>query len=359
MPSVCNKGGAGMIVEEAGLKSDISAGRIKNVYFLYGKEPFLVKTYTDKIVKKTVGDDPIDFNLIKLASNPDAGTLIDYVEGLPVFADMKVVIVNDVKPDTLDPEDYKAYLDIIGNVPDTTVLIFSITGIELNDTKKAVKDFISAVGKAGTVCRLDGVPENKIVDLVVRKAAKGGIVIAPEDAAYLSERVLCDMTLVSSESSKLMDYVGRGGVITRDVIDKLVGKHLDTSVFELATAINAGERENAFRIVDDLFAQRISAVNILSAMTGAYLDLYRAKVAKMTGVLPAQAAEQLGYPKNRDWVVKRSMTAVSHLRLGYLRETLFILSEADTEIKSMPLDARVIFDKTVTKLFLAGEKRYA
>ena len=95
-----------------------------------------------------MGDDPIDFNLIKLASNPDAGTLIDYVEGLPVFADMKVVIVNDVKPDVLDTEDYQAYLDIIGNVPDTTVLVFSITGIELNETKKAVKNAINENTKA-------------------------------------------------------------------------------------------------------------------------------------------------------------------------------------------------------------------
>lgn len=348
-----------MILEESKLRADIGAGRIKNVYFLYGKEPFLVKTYTDKIIKKTLGDDPIDFNLIKLGANPDVGMLIDYVEGLPVFADMKVVVVNDMKADSLSEEDYSAYLSIIGNMPETTVLIFSITGIEINDTKKAVKDFISAVDKAGVVCRLDGVEENKIVDLVVKKAAKSGIVISPEDAAYLSERVLCDMTLVSTESSKLMDYVGKGGVITREIIDMLVGKHLDTSVYELATAINEGQKEKAFRIIDDLFTQRIDAISIISAMTTAYLDFYRAKVAKMTGVLPAQAAEQLGYSKNREWVVKRSMTAVSKLRLGYLRETLFILADADKQIKSAPVDDRIILDKAVTKLFLVGEKRYA
>ena len=346
-----------MVLEEERLSADIRAGRISNVYFLYGKEPFLVKTYTDRIVKKVAGDDPLDFNFIKLGSNPEPGVLIDYVEALPVFADMKVVVVNDMKPELLGEEELAAYIDIIGNMPDTAVLIFSITGVEINDTKKASKCFIKAVSDAGTVCRLDGVAEGKLTEMIIRKAAKKGVVISPEDASYLCERVLGNMTLIVSETEKLMDYVGTGGVITREAIDKLVGKLLDTGVFELATAINAGEREKAFRILDDLFAERIEAVNILSAMTTAYLDFYRAKLGKTTGVLPAQISEQFGY-KGREWVVKRAMNSVSRLRLGYLRETLFILSEADLEIKSSPVDTRTILDKTVTKLFVAGEKRY-
>jgi len=346
-----------VVLEEERLSADIRAGRISSVYFLYGKEPFLVKTYTDRIIKKAVGDDPLDFNFIKLGPNPEAGVLSDYVEALPVFADMKVIVVNDMKPEALKPEELEAYISIIGNMPDTCVLIFSITGVEINDSKKASKDFIGAVSRAGTVCRLDGVAEGKISEMIMRKAAKKGVVISPEDASYLCERVLGNMTLVISETAKLMDYVGTGGVITRDIIDKLVGKLLDTGVFELATAINAGEREKAFRILDDLFAERIDAVNILSAMTTAYLDFYRAKLGKITGVLPSQIAEQFGY-RGRDWAIKRAMNAVSKLRLGYLRETLFILSEADLEIKSSSIDTRTILDKTVAKLFVAGEKRY-
>lgn len=347
-----------MIVTEERLSADVRAGRISNVYFLYGDEPFLVKTYTDRIIKKAVGDDPLDFNFIKLGSNPDISMLIDYVEALPVFADTKVIVVNDMKPEILKPDELEAYIRMIKNMPDTTILIFSITGVEISETKKASKSFMEAVREAGVVCRLDGVAEGKITEMIMRKTAKSGVVISPEDASYLCERVLGNMTLVVSETAKLIDYVGTGGVITRDVIDKLVGKLLDTGVFELATAINAGEREKAYRILDDLFAERIDAINILSAMTTTYLDFYRAKLGKLTGVLPAQIAEQFGY-KGRDWAIKRAMNSVTKLRLGYLRETIFILSEADLEIKSSPVDTRTILDKTVTKLFIAGEKRYA
>lgn len=347
-----------MVLTEEKLNGDIRGSRIERVYYLYGKEPFLVKTYTDKIVKKTVGDDPLDFNFIKLNNNPDIGLLNDYIDGLPVFADVKTIIVNDVDPEKMDKETFDSYIQAIENVPDTTVLVFSVTGFQPDEKKAKTKKFIAAVGKSGTVCKLDGIPQAKIAGLIVKKAAKQGIVISGEDAMYLSERVLCNMTLVSEETTKLMNYVGTGGVITRDIIDKLVGKMLDTSVYELATAINSGKRAEAFRILDDLMAERIEPVVILSALSGTYLDFYRAKLAKITGVLPVQAAEQFGYAKNREWVLNKAMNAVSKLRIDYLRSTVFILNEADLEVKSSGLDSRVILEQAVARLFMAGEKMY-
>ena len=348
-----------MAVTEEKLSADIRGGRIERVYYLYGKEPFLVKTYSDKIIKKTVGADPLDFNFMRLASNPAAGLLCDYVDSLPVFADMKVIVVNDVDPEKMDNDEMDAYIKIIENVPETTVLIFEITGFQPDDKKGKTKKLIAAIEKAGAVCKLDGVTQAKIAGLVVKKAAKKGVVISGEDAMYLCERVLCNMTLVSSETEKLITYAGNGGVITRDIIDKLVGKLLDTSVYELATAINSGKRKEAFGILDDLFMERIEPVVILSALSGTYLDFYRAKLAKSTGVLPAQAAGQFGYPKNREWVLNKAMNAVSKLRIGYLRETVFILSQADLTMKSSSVDSRTVIEEAVAKLFEAGEKRYA
>lgn len=347
-----------MILTEEKLNSDIRGGRIGRVYFFYGKEPFLVKTYTDRIIKKTVGSEPLDFNFVTLKGNPDVNDLRDYVDGLPVFADMKVITVNDTDPEKMDKDELKAYIDVIGDIPDTTVLIFNITGFQPDEKKSKTKSLISAVDKNGFVCKLDGIPESKIAGLIVKKAAKAGVVISGEDAAYITERVLCDMTLASSETEKLINYVGTGGTITRDIIDKLVGKLLDTSVYELATAINSGKRAEAFRILDDLFAERIEPVVILSALSGAYLDFYRAKLAKTAGVSPVKAADDFGYGKNREWVFKKAMNAVPKLKTEYLRETIFILSETDIMLKSVPVDNRIIIEQALAKLFSAGERMY-
>ncbi len=347
-----------MTLTEEKLNAAIRGGRIDRVYYLYGKEPFLVKTYTDKIIKKTVGDDPFDMNFIRLSGNPPVGDFIDYVEGLPVFAEVKTVVVNDIAPDKMESKELEAYLDVLANIPDTTVVIFNITGFQPEEKKAATKKFIAAVEKYGTVSKLDGIPQSKIAGLVVKKAAKSGVVISGEDAMYLSERVLCNMTLVSEETAKLINYVGNGGTITRDIIDRLVGKLLDTSAYELATAINSGKRAEAFRILDDVIAERVEPTLILSALSSTFLDFYKAKLAKITGVLPSQAVTEMGYAKNREWAFNRAMNSVSKLRIDYLRKTVFILNEADSKMKSLPIDANIILEQTVTSLFEAGEGRY-
>lgn len=347
-----------MTLTEEKLNSAIRGGRIDRVYYLYGKEPFLVKTYTDKIIKKTVGDDPFDMNFIRLSGNPPVSDFIDYTEGLPVFSELKTVVVNDIEPDKMDSKELEAYLKVIADIPETTVVIFNITGFQPEEKKAATKKFIAAVEKYGTVSKLDGIPQAKIAGLVVKKAAKSGVVISGEDAMYLSERVLCNMTLVSEETTKLISYVGNGGTITREIIDRLVGKLLDTSAYELATAINAGKRADAFRILDEVIAERIEPVIILSALSGTFLDFYKAKLAKVRGILPSQAVTEMGYAKNREWVFNRAMNSVSKLRIDYLRKTVFILNEADNKMKSVPIDPNIILEQAVAQLFEARAGMY-
>lgn len=348
-----------MKLEEDQLSADIRAGRIERVYFLYGKEPFLVKTYVDRLIKKTVGEDALDFNLVRISGNPDMDMLSDHVDGLPVFADMKLISVNDIDPEKIEKEAFERLLSIIADVPEITILLFNNTGVSPDERKSQTKKFIAAVEKAGVVCKMDAMPQPKIAELVIKKAAKQGVVISREDALYLTERVLCSLNLISEETAKLISYVGKGGVITRGMIDSLVAKQLDTSVYELATAINSGKREQAFGIVSDLIFQRVEPVVILSALSGTYLDFYRAKIAKMTGVLPNQAAEEFSYAKNRVWVLSKAMNAVSKLRVGYLRKTLEILNEADIMMKSSPIDSRTVIEQAIAKLFIAQREKSA
>ena len=66
-----------MKITEDKLSAAIRSGRFDRVYLLYGKEPFLTKMYADRIIKKAAGDDPLDFNLVKIEGNPDIETASD------------------------------------------------------------------------------------------------------------------------------------------------------------------------------------------------------------------------------------------------------------------------------------------
>lgn len=344
-----------MTVKEEQLSADIRAGRIARVYYFYGKEPFLVKTYCERVIKKAVGEDAYDFNLIKISGNPDPDTLSDYTEGLPVFADRKVVAVNDIDPEKMDEDAFSRLIGIVSDIPETTVLVMGVTGFSPDTRKSKTKKLIAAAEKAGIVCKFDFMPQPKITELVIKKAAKQGVVISRENAMYLTERTLCNLTLVSEETAKLISFVGTGGTIERSAIDSLVAKQLDTGVFELATAINAGKRAEAFRIIDDLIQERVDPAAILPALSSAYLDFYRAKLAKAAGASSADAARSFSYAKNREWALGKAMNAVSRLTAGYLRGTLAILYEADIAIKSERTDPRTILETAAAKLLAARQ----
>ncbi len=344
-----------MILTEAKLNAEIKAKRFSRVYFIYGKEPFLISMYADRIAE--AAEEPLDFNLQRLDGCEDPDLLSEYIEALPVFAPFKVVTVKDFDPEKADAELTKRLLAIIADIPETTVLVFWNPNAEPEEKKAKTKKFIGTVDEHGTVCMIDMMKPAKVAELCVKKAAKAGIVISYDDALYLTERVGGGMNAASDETAKLMTYVGEGGTVTRANIDMLVPKQLDAQAFRLAEQINAGKRAEAFRTVDELFAQQISHVNILASLSGAYLELYGAKLAKSAGISPDEAAPVLGFYGKRVWALKNVIfPAAAKLDIPYLRETIKVLSDADITIKSSPIDKQTLIEETVTKLFMCREK---
>lgn len=347
-----------MKLTEDKLSASIKAGDFSRVYFIYGKEPFLISMYADRIIKKAVGDDANDFNLQRLDGCPDPDLLADYIDTLPVFSEVKVVVIKDFDPENKLSSDDKRYLDIVANVPDSAILLIYCINTAIDEKKARTKKFIAAVEKAGTVCSVELMKAPKIAELCVKKAAKSGIVMSYDDALALTERVGGSMSAASDETAKLMSYVGEGGTISRSDIDALVPKQLEAEVFDLADAINAGKRAEAYRIVDELFEQQINAVNIMNALAGTFLDMYCAKLAKNSGMNAQSAAQSFGYYGGKAWVFSNKIfPAAARLGIAYLRETVSLLSETDIALKSVRTSSRVLIDEAVTKLFICREKR--
>ena len=343
-----------MKIKEDRLAADIKAGKLANLYFIYGKEPMLISMYAERIVEKSVGADADDFNLQRMNEAPAPDILADYVEALPVFADRKTVLVKDFDPEKSDNDTAKRYLEIVSDVPDTTILVFYSPALDIEEKgmKAKTKKFVEAVDAHGIRCVIEQMKPPKIAELCVKKAANEGIVISPDDALFLVERTGGQMTPASDETAKLMNYVGKGGRITRTEIEMLVPKQLTAGIFELADAVNKGRRAEAFRIIDELFLQQLEAVSIMGALASAYLDMYCARLAKAEGVNSQSAAQMFGFFGGKAWVFSNKIyPAAANLDIGYLRRSVEILSEADIRLKSGAADAQTVIEESVVRIF--------
>lgn len=334
---------------ETELSAEIKSGKIRPVYFFSGDEAFLIKTYVERIKDKVLGKTADDFNLLLMKDNPPSGELSLNLESLPVFAEKKLILLNDLNPDKLSDSELEEYVKIVSDVPDYAVLVIYVTGGEISK-KSGYKKLTAAIQKSGAVCDFQPLTAMKIADLVTRKATRLKCSIIHSDAEYLAEITLCNMTAASSETAKLCAYVGEGGIITREIIDRCVAKQLDTSIYLLSDAITAGKTDESLKILDEFYQQRFEPQKILATLAGAFTDMYRAKLGKSAGISADATAELFRIKKNRVWVISKLYGKLSRVELPYIRQCILIISAADIKMKSSAVNSRTVMEQMLISL---------
>jgi DNA polymerase-3 subunit delta len=336
-----------MKITEDALKDNLKLNKLTNLYYFYGKEVFLVKTYTDRVREKFAPDSD-EFNLVKFAGVPEFDSLEEAIETLPVFADRKLVIISDFDAEKLDADYLEKAITLFSDIPEYCAVIIAITGFEPALRNAKTKKLLACVEQSGTVCEFALLSRPKAADLIMKKASRLGCIISRTNAEHLYDLTLGSLTLIGAEVEKLCAYTETGGEITGQVIDLLTPRLTETSVYELASALTSKNAKTAFRILDDLMAQNVQAVIILASLSGAFVDFYRAKLGKNHRFSPEKIAEDFNYPKNRAWLMKKTLNA----DIIYIKKCLASLYKADIKLKSTSLNSRTVIEKTMTEILI-------
>lgn len=343
-------------IDESTLRQQIKSNQHGGVYYLFGQDTYSIERYTNAIINKTMGKTRSDFNLNKYEGKTlTLSKVLDDIESLPVFADNKCVVINDLNADELNKSDFDALKNQLVDIPSTTVVIIYQTALDI-DLKRGKKSsnnikLINALAKTpANVCELKPKTPQDLAKQIMRSAEKNNTLISFKNAKYLAELTLSNQMLLANELTKLFAYVGTGE-ITTDIIDMLVSKQIDASSFVLANAIVAKNAAKAMHTLDDLFYQRIDAVAILSALSMVYIDLYRAKSATINGVDPAQVVEDFSYYARR-FAVTNSFRDTRRMPIEQLRDSIVILARADSLLKSSRNDGRTILERAIVEMLM-------
>lgn len=344
-----------MTVKEEKLSADIKGGVFYPLYYFYGDEPFLTRTYTDRIRNSLIGDDDMNFDVFGGAVDIDK--LSDSIENMPLFAENKVILISDLDCDKMTDEEYDRLYGVLCDIPTGCTVIIAMTAEGIIGGKKSNNNKLcTSLSKEKSVCcvKFDRMTSEKIARLIQKKAAKRGCVISPQNAVYLAQQTLDDLTLCSIETEKLCDY-RMSGEITAEDIDKLVIKQPDASVYSLANQIATGNNKAAFMILDDLLAQRIDPIVILASLNSAYIDYYRASLARNYGKSRDMAVRDFAYAKNRAFVVDKAMRTVAGIKPDFVSRCLTVLQQTDIRMKSTSTDNKILLEKCISELFAIKE----
>jgi len=343
-----------MPATEAELKQQLRDNALSPVYVLYGEETYLTTHYVSQLANKAVGNDDFsDFNRVEL-DGQECGfeAVLDAAESLPLMAERKCVTVRELDATAATVHDH--LLALLQNPPESCVLILWYS--HPLDTRKSNKwkAFLAAAEKTGTCVEFAHRTPAEIAKLLSSGASRRGCILSPDTARLMVEQCGDDMQQLLNELDKLCAVVGEGGEITPALVERAATRQLSARVYDLSKAILKGDYAGSYGILHRLFASREEPVSILAVLSGAYVDLYRAKVAATAGVPAESLAAELGY-RNREFALRNAARDCRRLELATLRRCLTLLAEADTRMKGSRVQPRVVLEQTIAQLIVLGK----
>ncbi len=220
-----------------------NARTLSGAYLLEGAEELTKQQAIDRV---TALLDPgfLDLNL-KRAKEPDVSAVLDAAHAVPVFDALCVTIFTDFDDAALyEGLETRKALDALFASSDAITLF-----VRRGSAKET--DFVRLFKEKGRVVSFEPFSEDRAREMCMRLCAKRGVRLDRPEAFQLVDMVGTDAYRLQNEISKLCDYVGSGGTVTRDVLKAVVTPSVEYEIFPMLNALLAGNKKTAMRMLTE------------------------------------------------------------------------------------------------------------
>lgn len=170
-------------MSEADFKKHMEGGHLSGLYVLYGEEKYLVRKNAKKLIRKACGDNPFPaFNFQRFDGSASVDDVAAAVEALPFMSDRKCVTVTDLLPDSLRAADNAKWQELVGQVPETTVLvIYQPSAVQEKKVPKWTA-FLKTAAKHGVTVCFDRREGSELEKWLCAQASKGHCELSRREA---------------------------------------------------------------------------------------------------------------------------------------------------------------------------------
>ncbi len=335
----------------ATLESNLKAGKLNNVYLLYGEERFLLDNCVKKI-KKIFGDTINGINYIQIDNNNVTEIIADIET--PAFGyPQKLIIAKDTglfqkakrgkaTVDAKNAEDKKndnkfedklaTYIDEnINMIKESVILVFIENDVDKNGLYKEIE-------KVGCVCNFE---RQKPIDLGKRIKAICNAYKVNIDNNTLNYFIECCGTSLQdliNEIRKQIEYVGEDGTITKDTIDLLAIKQFESIIFDLTDSLGKRNISEALQVLKNLIYAKEPIQKIFITLYGHFKKIYITKVAIREKL---NIAESLNLKPNQTFLVNKYTMQSKYFKEEELRKILQEFIDLDYKVKRGTMDINI------------------
>lgn len=331
--------------------------QIDPVYFIHGTQSFIVGELVTEILNQVLSKDDQEMNVqrFRLAEIP-LQHIIEEAATLPFFSNKKVVIVNDFYLATSQKAEsgvehqldgLEAYLK--QPVPETTLIIIAPYE-KLDERRKITKQLKSQA----TVVKAAELTEQETGNWIGEQAAILGIDVPHPVKKRLVELAGTNLMQLNSELEKCQLYTGVGGEVTMEVVDQLVAKTLEQSVFDLIDRAMKADVRQAVTLYKEMVKRKEEPLMILAMLVRQLRIYLHVMELKQRSYSEKQMAGML---KLHPYVVKLAAKQVTRLKDSRVKASLIAAADTDYAIKSGKQEKELAVELFIIKVgTLAAEQ---
>lgn len=321
------------------LEKELNSNQLKPMYLLYGNEAYLIDNVVKKI-KKIFGELVQGINYV-IVDETNLKDLIFNIE-VPAFGyDKKLILIKNsglLKKDGRKKEptplqkEVAEYIEKNNDlINEMVVLVFIEEEIDKNSVYEVIKE-------NGIICQIDELKPAQLVQKLKQVCNLYKVNIDEATLNYLLETSGTNLQSLMNEIRKLIEYAGEGGKITKDAIDKLAVKQMESVIFDLTDNLGNKKIDQAIEVLENLIYQKEPIQKILITLYNHFKKLYLCALAAESN---SDIITALNLKPNQTFLVNKYKKQVSYFQKEKLRNMLQELVNIDYQSKNGLVDSEI------------------
>lgn len=322
----------------------IKEDSLNSAYLFVGEEEYLMNETIDALKSKYIESslETLNYSIID-GKEASLDMVINACETLPFMSSKKIVLLRDITA-LLDKEPTGAedvlfkYLDNLGSY-----LLLIVIGNDVKKTTKLYKYFNKS-NKAVEFSNLKGKDLNIWIEKILKKHNRNmnfaNINYFSQQTSYASRNTNLTLYDLENELLKLINYT-KNSEISKEDINTVLIKSIDTNIFDLLAAINRGDSHSSLVIFNDMYMQNEPIQKILVMITRQIRLMLGYKLYRNKGYGEGEIQDKLGI---KSFEYSKISSQSKAFTIKQLENTLNKILSLDKQIKTTSTDEKVLME---------------
>lgn len=327
----------------------VRKNKIPPVILLYGLESYFIQNLQSEIIKNILGDSSKEsLSTYDLEEIP-IEEVITEAETYPFFDSKKLIIVNNplfltAKQKKLPFEhDVKKLEEYINNPVDYSTIVFIGAYDKLDNRKKITK----VMNKQAMVVECNPIKDYELGKWITSLATELNITIASDAYDVFEAELVVNLHMIQNELTKLATFVGKDGVVTKEIAERLISQTANSTALRLVDAVIEQNLPKAISIYHDLEKINEEPIALIALLAFQFRTIFQVKLLKQKAYSPSQIQKQIGA---HPYVIKIASEREGRFSVEKLKSIMDQLTNADASIKQGKMDKKLVFELLLYEL---------